>query len=139
MTRATLLDTNVVSELLRPGGNPRVAEFVSNLEKPILSSIVFHELFFGLELMPIGRRKTDLSVAIEDVRRRFRDLIVPVDDAVAQIAGKLRANEALAGFEPDGMDALIAACAIASSARLATRNTKDFQRMNIDLVNPWND
>ncbi len=138
-SRPTLLDTNVISELLRPDANARVVAFVEALARPILSAIVLHELTFGLEMMPAGRRKMQLSAGIEDVRQRFRGRIIGVDDEVAKIAGRLRANEALSGFEADGMDALIGASAIVSSARLASRNTKDFVRMHIELVNPWTD
>lgn len=133
----TLLDTNVLSELLRPRPEPRVIDFVEAQTDLIVSAIVFHEMILGLSLMADGRKKTMLSAGIEAFRHKFENRIVVVDHSVAVIAGRLRAVELQAGFEGDGMDALIAACAIVSAARLATRNTKDFLRMGVELVNPW--
>jgi toxin FitB len=132
-----MLDTNVLSELLRPEASAKVVAFVSSLTDPIVSAIVFHELAFGVEKLPSGQRKTRLSAGIDEVRHRFRERIVAVDAEVARIAGNLRAAEALSGFAADGMDSLVAACAIVASARLATRNTKDFARMGVELVDPW--
>jgi toxin FitB len=136
-SRPTLLDTNVLSELLRPQPEPKVANFVEAQTDLIVSAIVFHELTLGLSLMAEGRKKTMLSAGVEAFRLKFDGRIVAVDQTVAVLAGRLRAGEAQAGFQADGMDALIAACALVSSARLATRNTKDFARMGVELVNPW--
>ena len=138
-TRPTLLDTNVLSELLRQRPEPRVVAFVEAQTDLIVSAIVFHEMILGLSLMTDGRKKAMLTAGVEAFRFKFEDRIVVVDHNVAVIAGRLRAGELQAGFEADRMDALIAACAIVSTARLATRNTKDFLRMGVDLVNPWND
>jgi predicted nucleic acid-binding protein len=135
--RSTLLDTNVVSELLRPRPDFKVVAFVEGQSDLRVSAIVFHELSLGLSLMPEGRKKATLSAGIESFRLAFEGRVVAVDLSVAAIAGKLRAGEIQAGFEGDGIDALIGACAIVSSARLATRNTKDFLRMGVELVNPW--
>jgi len=135
--RSTLLDTNVVSELLRPHPDAKVVAFVEGLADLRVSAIVFHELALGLSLMPEGRKKATLGAGVEAFRLAFEGRIVTVDMSVAAIAGKLRAGEIQAGFEGDGMDALIGASAIVSSARLATRNTKDFVRMGLELVNPW--
>jgi predicted nucleic acid-binding protein len=114
-----------------------VVDFVEAQSNLIVSAIVFHEMILGLSLMAEGRKKTMLSAGVEAFRVKFEDRIVTVDHTVAVIAGQLRADEIRAGFEADGMDALIAACAIVSTARIATRNTKDFLRMGIELVNPW--
>ena len=136
--RPTLLDTNVLSELLRPQPETRVIDFVEAQTNLIVSAIVFHEMILGLSLMAEGRKKTMLSAGVEVFRLKFQDRIVAIDHTVAVLAGRLRAGEMKAGFEADGMDALIAACAIVSTARLATRNTRDFLRMGVELVNPWN-
>jgi predicted nucleic acid-binding protein len=133
----TMLDTKVLAELLRPGADGRVIAYVASLADPIISAIAIHELVFGVGLLPDGQRKARLGARIDELRLRFEDRTVPIDGEVARIAGNLRAAEVRAGFALDGMDALIAACAIVSSARLATRNTKDFERMGLDLVNPW--
>src|ERR1700722_5403601 len=132
-----MIDTNVLSELLRPQADARVVAFINSQADPIVSAIVFHEVTFGVEKLPPGQRKARLSAAIDEVRHQFKERTVSIDAEVARIAGNLRAAEALSGFATDGMDSLVAACAIVASARLATRNTKDFARMGIELVNPW--
>ena len=132
-----MLDTNILSELLRPEADERVVAFVESQTDPIVSAAVFHELTCGVELLPPGQRKARLSAGIETFRRQFRDHTIAIDAGVADIAGRLRAGQTRSGFSLQAMDALIAASAIAASARLATRNTKGFERLGIDLVNPW--
>lgn len=132
-----MLDTNVLSELLRPEADERVVAFIESQSDPIVSAVVFHELTYGVELLPAGRRKARLGAGIETFRRQFRDHTIAVDAEIAEIAGRLRAGETRSGFSLEDTDAFIAACAIAASARLATRNTKDFERFGIELVNPW--
>lgn len=132
-----MLDTNVLSELLRPGADRRVVAFIEEQEDPIVCAAVFHELTYGVELLPAGTKKARLSAGIETFRRRFRDRTIAIDAEIADISGRLRAGETRSGFALQPMDALVAASAIAASARLATRNTKDFERLGIELVNPW--
>jgi len=132
-----MLDTNVLSELLRPDADSRVVAFVEAQTEPIVSAVVFHELICGVELLPSGARRARLNAGIETLRRQFRDRTVGVDAEIAGIAGRLRAGETRSGFALRAMDALIAACAISASARLATRNVRDFERLDIELVNPW--
>jgi toxin FitB len=136
-SRATLLDTNVLSELLSPKGDPKVLAFVATLTNPLVSVIVFHELAYGVEMMPAGIKRARLSAGIETFRNRFLQRMVPVDIEIAEIAGRLRAGEARSGFALDAPDAFIAASALTVSARLATRNFRHFERLGIELVNPW--
>lgn len=135
--RATLLDTNVLSELLRPQGDLRVRAFVEGLDNPLVSAIVFHELAYGVEMMAAGSKRARLSAGIETFRKHYRSRTVFVDVDIAEIAGRLRAGETRSGFKLDAPDALIAATAVSLSARLATRNTRHFERLAIDLVDPW--
>jgi len=132
-----MLDTNVLSELLRPGAERRVVAFIEEQTDPIVSVAVFHELTYGVELLPAGTKKARLSAGIETFRRRFRDRTIAIDAEIAEISGRLRAGETRSGFALKPIDALIAASTIVASARLATRNTKDFERLEIELVNPW--
>jgi predicted nucleic acid-binding protein len=132
-----MLDTNVLSELLRPEADDRVVAFVEAQRDPIVCAAVFHELSYSAELLPAGRRKARLAAGIEAFRRQFREYTIAIDADIAEIAGRLRASETRSGFFLQAMDALIAASAIAASARLATRNLRDFERLGIELVNPW--
>ena len=132
-----MLDTNVLSELLRPAADPRVIAFVEQQTDPIVCAAVFHELTYGVEMLLAGTKKARLSAGIETFRRRFRERTIAIDAEIADISGRLRAGETRSGFALQPIDALIAASAIATSARLATRNIKDFERLEIELVNPW--
>ena len=136
-SRATLLDTNVLSELLSPKGDPKVLAFVETLANPLVSVVVFHELAYGVEMMPSGIKRARLSAGIETFRNRFLARMVAIDIEIAEIAGRLRAGEARSGFALDAPDAFIAASALTVPARLATRNMRHFERLGIEVVTPW--
>jgi toxin FitB len=103
----------------------------------VVSAAVFQELTYGMALLPDGRRKPCMGGEISAFRARFETRTVSIDAEVANLSGRLRADIKLGGFELAPMDALIAASAISVSARLATRNVKDFRRLDLELVNPW--
>ena len=138
MTAQTImLDTNVVSELMREGANPRVSQFVGDIETPQLSVVVLHELAYGVELLPIGAKRTRFAAMIEAIRAQFAGRLVVVDEDDAILSGELRARVELRGGELKTADSLIAATALRRSALLATRNTRHFVNLGIELVNPW--
>ena len=132
-----MLDTNVLSELLKPDGDANVRAFVRSLDNPLVSSIVFHELAYGVEMMPAGSRRARLGAGIETFRDQYRSRTVFVGIEIEEIAGRLRAGEQRSGFMLDAPDALIAASAVTLSARLATRNVRHFERLTIELIDPW--
>jgi hypothetical protein len=134
---AWLLDTNVVSELMRPQPDVNVAHFVSGLERPYVSAVAFHELFFGAGLLPEGARRARLMRQIESLRARFEKRTVAIDAEIASLSGRLRSHVKRGGRDMTPIDALIAASAMRARARLATRNVKDFQLLDLELVNPW--
>jgi len=132
-----LLDTNVLSEILSQRADESVVAFVESLDRPVISAVTFHELHYGVELMPKGLRRSRLSAGIAAFQERFKDRTIAVEGTVAALSGRLRADEQRAGFTLTPLDSLIAACALASSAMLATRNIKDFKRLGIQLIDPW--
>jgi predicted nucleic acid-binding protein len=134
---AILLDTNVVSELLRKQPAKHVVAFIARCRDPIVSAVVFHELAFGVERLRDKLGKARLEDYLDRVRARFADRVVEIDVTVAETSGRLRAAAARAGWALSQMDSLVAASAIARSAKLATRNTRDFERLNILLIDPW--
>jgi len=136
-SRAIMLDTNVVSELMRAGADVGVIRFVREIETPLLSVIVLHELGYGVELLPAGARKSRFASSIEAIRAQFAGRFVDVEEGDARLSGELRARVKLRGGMLDTPDALIAASALRRSLRLATRNVKHFANLGIDLVNPW--
>ncbi|WP_395678871.1 type II toxin-antitoxin system VapC family toxin [Inquilinus sp.] len=136
MTRY-ILDTNVVSELARPVPSPQVVAFLEREADLWMSTILFHELAYGLERVSDAPRKSKLLAFIDATKKRFEDRILVVDMTVAEEAGRLRAFAAAGGRTLAPLDSLMAATAMVHGATLATRNTKDFRDLGVDIVDPW--
>jgi hypothetical protein len=133
---AVLFDTNVVSELVRPRPDAAVAAFVRAQNDPLISVITVHELTYGAERAPPARR-AKLLAWIAALRSQFAGRIVAVGEDIAAEAGRLRAAAEAQGRPTEAIDALIAACAAAHGAAVATRNTADFEPMGVPVLNPW--
>jgi hypothetical protein len=135
-----VLDTNVISEVLRPIPEPAVLEWLRSMSRSDLwtSSIVVAELFSGVDLMPSGKRQQTLREKMEQmVSTIFTGRIVTFNFAAARAYGPILATRQRMGRPIDEMDALIAATALTNRATLATRNIADFEHCGIALVNPW--
>lgn len=137
MTRI-LLDTNVLSELVRARPDPKVVEFVDAQSEPFISAVTIHEITYGAERTPDPARRVRLVSWVAQIRSTFAGRIVDVDADVAEQAGRLRAAAAAQGVSTDSMDALIAACAVARAASVATRNVRDFSAYGVTIIDPWN-
>jgi toxin FitB len=134
-----LLDTNVVSETMRAVPDQRVLDWLDGLDEGEagIPSVVLAELYYGLDLMPDGRRKEGIRLALEELANDlYRDRIVPFDDIAARHYGQLMARRELGGRQMRILDAQIAAIALANNASLATRDG-DFADCGIEIVNPW--
>ncbi len=132
-----LLDTNVVSELTREAPDPRVVAFLNRQEDLWLSSILIHELEYGLQLLPPGRRRDLLYEMKTSIVSTYDGRILPLDVPAAEWASQLRVQARRAGRVLDIGDALIAGIAKANVLVLATRNIGDFQAVDVEVVNPW--
>ena len=132
---AYLIDTNVVSELVRPKPEPQVIAFFENEADLWLSVITLHELNFGAERVKDRDRKARLIAWIETIRRQFAGRIVDVDEAQAMMGGRLRALAASKGRDGDPLDAMIAAAAAARGLTIVTRNVRDFEGLGVALFN----
>ena len=134
-----LLDTNVISELTKQLPNPGVVDFLSEHEKLWLSTIVMHELEFGLQLLPQGNRRysiqTTLSEFIAEMEQQGH--ILPLGRQEAELAARLRFQARRYGRVLHLGDALIAGTAKTHGLSIATRNTEDFAVTDVRVKNPW--
>ena len=131
-----LVDTNVVSELTKDAPDARVTAFLVEQTDLWLAAVVIHELEFGILLLPEGRRRERLQAAQAAVVNEYADRIIPLGRIEAEIAARLRA-EARAAGKTIYADALIAGTAKAHNLIVATRNVRDFEDMDVEVVNPW--
>lgn len=138
-----LLDTNVISEALRPAPSPSVVNWLNaNHANAAISSITIFELEAGVGLLEAGRRKDALANAIARAIRRFGSRVYAFDAAAAQAAARLLVQARAQGLGvhqiPNKLaDLQIAGVALAYGLELATRNVGDFAGLGIQLVNPW--
>lgn len=135
-----LLDTNVVSEWMKPHPNPGVVAWLADVDEDrvFLSVITLTELRYGIERMPPGQRRKRLDEWLEEgVPLRFESRILTIDPAVADACGKIVARSETLGRRLEAMDAFIAATAEVHRLTLVTRNTSDFQPTVKGVLNPW--
>ncbi|MFZ0636051.1 MAG: type II toxin-antitoxin system VapC family toxin [Candidatus Acidiferrales bacterium] len=135
-----LLDTNVVSEWLKPRPDANVVKWLAETDEDgvYLSVITFAEIRQGVEEMSAGRRREALKSWLQDeLPERFEGRILGVGLVVAEAWGILMARSSQMGMNLSAMDALFAATARAHELILITRNTRHFERLGIGLVNPW--
>ena len=134
-----VVDTNVVSELMRPSPSPRVRDWV-NAQAPgelCTTAVTVAEIRYGLERLPDGRRKDSLLATVTDVFTAFSEFIQPFDADAAVCYATIVARHNRLGLPIDGFDAQIAAICRTHGAALATRNAKDFRETGIDVIDPW--
>jgi len=135
-----ILDTNVVSEPLKPQPNPAVLHWLDAQAAPslFLTTITLAELFAGVEAMPAGRRKDELHQALlERILPLFDGRVLSFDAAAARAFATVNSQSRAAGCPLSFADGAIAAIAQAQGFILATRNGKDFKGTGIALVDPW--
>lgn len=135
-----LLDTNVLSELIRPEPDKGVTEWLDSLDPAAVATtaITAAELLYGVARLPAGRRRKQLSEAIRGlIEEDFEGRVEPFDAAAAAHYADLVSDRETAGRPISFADAQIAAICRKRGARLATRNTGDFKDTGIELLNPW--
>ena len=132
-----LLDTDVVSQYTKLPPDPRVDAWMqrTNDSDLYISFVTFAELWYGVNLLPEGKRRTEFENWIEgDLYMQFFNRVVGFSLDVAKHYGSLMARAKKNGHNPNAMDGLIAATAAANGMVVATLNRKDFERLGVALV-----
>ena len=133
-----VVDTNVVSELMRPSPSAVVVGWVRGNERELYTtSITLAEIRYGIERLADGRRKELLRSTAEEVFADFAERVLAFDAEAAMAYAMIVSGRDRAGLPIDGFDAQIASICHAHRAALATRNAKDFQDTGIDIIDPW--
>jgi predicted nucleic acid-binding protein len=135
-----LLDTNVVSEAVKPESHPSVRAWLDAqiAETLFLPSITVAELLFGIGALPDGRRKDMLAARIDSLLDEFAGRILPFDTPAARRYADLAADARAAGKGFPMPDGYIAAIAAAHGFAVASRDTSAFNAAGLKVINPWN-
>ena len=135
-----ILDTNVVSELMRREPDPTVEAWVAAqaASSLFLSVIGEAELRYGVAIMPAGRRREIIARKMDEMLREdFAGRILPFDRNAATAFAEIAAARRFAGRPVSQSDCQTAATARSRGAAVATRNVRDFAGMGVRIINPW--
>jgi predicted nucleic acid-binding protein len=135
-----ILDTNVLSEALKPAPHAGVAAWLKALPAGdvFTTTITEAEVFYGVALLPAGKRRTSLEAVVRALfESDFAERILPFDSAAARTFAAIAAERRTAGKPIGEFDAQIAAIARAHGATLATRDVRDFAWCGVAVVSPW--
>ena len=137
-----VLDTNVLSEVLRPAPEPRVVDWLKDQPRTSLftTTVTRGEILYGIRLLPAGKRRDglwDAAINIFDIDLAGQVLIF--DNGAADEFAQISASRRAAGRPITQFDALIAGTTRSRGAQLATRNVADFEGCDIEVINPWSE
>jgi len=134
-----VLDTNVVSEAMKPEPDPAVRAWLNeqSAETLYLSSVTLAELLFGIAALPNGKRKDMLSEAVDGLMQLFKERVLPFDTDAARKYADLAVTARTAGRGFPVPDGYIAAIAASQGYQVASRDTAPFEATNVDVINPW--
>ncbi len=134
-----LLDTNVLSEAMRPDPNPAVRTWLDAqaAETLFLSSVTVAELLFGVAALPAGKRRDHLAAVIDAMLDLFGSRILPFDAAAARHYADIAVKARAAGRGLPTPDGYIAAIAAAHGFAVASRDTSAFEAAGLHVIDPW--
>lgn len=134
-----VLDTNVVSEAMKPEPDPAVSAWLNNQasETLYLSSVTLAELLFGIGALPAGKRKHMLEQALDGLMALFRDRVIPFDTDAARHYAALAVKARVAGPGFPTPDGYIAAIATSRGFSVASRDVAPYQAAGVPVINPW--
>jgi toxin FitB len=134
-----LLDTNAISEWVKPRPNPGLMDWMASADEDriFISVISLAELCYGVQRMPVGKRRSRLEQWLRDeLPLRFENRILQVDTDVAELWGRTVSRSEAVGRPIGAMDAFLAATAETHQLTLVTRNVSDFPLLKA-VLNPW--
>lgn len=135
-----LLDTNILSEMMRPRPDKRVISWSNQQHSQdlFISSISIAEISYGLYVLPEGKRSQQLQQRFEQfVRKAFQFRLLGFDEQAANMYGSVMGEAKLTGHPMSVADGQIAAISLVKCFTLVTRNTKDFKYSGVMLINPF--
>ncbi|HEX5077989.1 MAG TPA: PIN domain-containing protein [Geminicoccaceae bacterium] len=133
-----LLDTNVLSELVKPWPDPRVVSWTRRSAAALaVPTIAVAEMALGIEKLAQGRRREELVAALRRLVMEFADRLFDFNVEAAWAYGRILATARERGRPMSVPDAAIAAIASANDCALATRNVEDFATADLQIVDPW--
>ena len=134
-----LLDTNVVSEAMKPEPNPVVRAWLNDqaAETLYLSSVTLAELLFGIAALPSGKRKEMLALTLEGLMGLFKDRVLPFDVEAARHYADLAVVAKVSGRGFPTPDGYIAAIAASRGFIVASRDTAPYEAAKVTVINPW--
>jgi hypothetical protein len=135
-----VLDTNVLSEALRPSPEPSVLEWLAKQPRASLftTAVTQGEILYGIGLLADGKRQRGLRDAAKRIfSEDFAGQVLTFDSDAADMYAEIAAERRMAGKPISQFDAMIAAMALSRGATLATRNVQDFDDCGVEIVNPW--
>lgn len=134
-----ILDTNVVSEAMKPEPNPVVRAWLNDqtAETLYLSSVTLAELLFGIAALPSGKRKEMLALTLEGLMGLFKDRVLPFDVEAARHYADLAVVAKVSGRGFPTPDGYIAAIAASRGFIVASRDTAPYETARVTVINPW--
>ena len=134
-----ILDTNVVSEAMKPEPNPVVRAWLNDqaAETLYLSSVTLAELLFGIAALPSGKRKEMLALTLEGLMELFKDRVLPFDVEAARHYADLAVVAKVSGRGFPTPDGYIAAIAASRGFIVASRDTAPYEAARVTVMNPW--
>ncbi|MEX0772697.1 MAG: type II toxin-antitoxin system VapC family toxin [Balneolales bacterium] len=137
-----LLDTCCISEFTKKKINDGVLDWFSKNDQEFmfLSVLTLGEIQKGISLLPDLQRKKNIQDWLQkDLPQQFEGNIIPIDDVICRTWGDLQAKAKGDKFTLPAIDGLIAATAMAHNLAVVTRNGKDFDKINVEVINPWSE
>jgi predicted nucleic acid-binding protein len=134
-----VLDSNVLSALMRQSADKQVVDWLDKQPRSSIwtTSVTILEIRFGLQILPVGKRRSALIQSFEALLDKIERRVAPFDTTAAQQAGDLMALRHKKGRPGELRDTMIAGIVLACHATLATRNISHFEDLLVPVVNPW--